>query len=139
MAFLWRTLDALVAMLLLWAATVNLNDPDPARWVATYSAAGLLSLTHAIYPSRQNNMLGLALASLCLVWSASLSPAVLKLESASELNTPNCHEFPHIEESRESLGLLIAGLWSLGIVWRSDGIPNILDSLIHYNKKSNLQ
>ena len=114
----WRTLStahrigAGVFALLMWTmAFLQLNDPDPALWVAMYCALAVVCtlsvfkgvLWHAAW-------LGLIVA---FVWAASLFPSVYELfayHEPSDLMTGMAPERPYVEEARESLGLLIGCL-----------------------------
>ncbi len=102
-----RKLAWLFCVLFLLAAAVQINDPDPAGWIAVYLAAAITSglaganRRWAKYPSAV-----LALVSLC--WASFLA-YVLVSEGHALLD----------EVGRESMGLGVVAVWSMGIVFYS--------------------
>lgn len=96
-------------------AALQLNDPDPAVWVAVYGAAAALSAwawrrpLHPVLPA--------ALGLLGLVWAG-----VLVLRVAGQGTTlAEVTDLRHgmlsvgIEEGREAAGLLIVAAWAAGL------------------------
>jgi hypothetical protein len=47
-----RAAGGLFAILFTWSAWLQLNDPDPARWVAMYMSAALVALRAPRFPHR---------------------------------------------------------------------------------------
>lgn len=71
------TLAALVFTLLFAAsAAVQLNDPDPAEWIALYTAGALVSLASAFRRSPPALQIGVGLIAAC--WGAWLMPSVVR-------------------------------------------------------------
>jgi lysylphosphatidylglycerol synthetase-like protein (DUF2156 family) len=106
-------------MLLLFTlgAAVQVNDPDPARWIAAYAlaaAACLLSLLR-----RMHWTLPALLCAVALTWAATLAPRVVgrvpfrDMFGAFEMRTVG------IEESREMYGLLIITAWMAVLALRA--------------------
>ena len=106
-------------MLLLFAfgAAVQLNDPDPARWIAVYGLAAvacvlsLLRRLHWTFP-----------ALLCLValaWAATLAPGVVGRVPFGDMFGAFEMKNVGIEESREMYGLLIIAAWMAGLTVRA--------------------
>lgn len=97
-------------------AAVQWNDPDILRWMAIYLLVAVVSGFAAFgryyrYPI----LVGLGI---CLIWMASLVPDFIHW---IRMGAPSItHEMkatqPHIELTREFLGLLLAGL-ALGWHW----------------------
>jgi hypothetical protein len=106
-------------MLLLFTlgAAVQVNDPDPVRWIAVYAlaaAACLLSLLR-----RMRSTLPAILCAIALAWAATLAPRVVgrvpfrDMFGAFEMRTVG------IEESREMYGLLIIAAWMAVLALRA--------------------
>jgi len=106
-----------MALVLLASAALQYNDPDPLRWVVLYALAGLTCLAgHRISPP----WLAPGLVGLVAVgWAASYTPRVLPDFVFSDLFQTMKAGTPIIEDSREMLGLLIAGVWMVVLVVRS--------------------
>ena len=103
-----RIAAAVFASLLYTMAWLQLNDPDPALWVAMYVVMGSLSLAAVVRGVwRPGVWITFAVAT---AWSAWLSPSVYELfayHSPGDLLTGMSPDRPYVEESREALGLLI--------------------------------
>jgi len=106
-------------MLLLFTlgAAVQVNDPDPTRWIAVYAlaaAACLLSLLRRVPWT-----LPALVCALALAWAATLAPRVAgrvpfrDMFGAFEMRTAG------IEESREMYGLLIIAAWMAVLALRA--------------------
>ena len=98
-------------MLLLFTlgAVVQVNDPDPARWIAVYSlaaAACLLSLRRPIHWTLPA-LLGVA----ALAWALTMAPRVVGRVPLREMFGAFEMRNVGIEESREMYGLLIIAAW----------------------------
>ena len=99
-----------VAALFLLFAYFQLNDPDPWAWVALYLGVS----TVAILAFFRKSFKWLAVGGLAIIaiWGVILFPAFLDWISmgtpsiASEMKT----EQPHIELTREFLGLMLCAL-----------------------------
>ena len=90
--------SVVMALLFLYAAAVQYNDPDPIRWMAVYVlAAGIagLSVARPLLPA-----IPLLLAIAALGWAGLLLPGVI--ETAA---------FTATEEERELAGLLLVSGW----------------------------
>jgi hypothetical protein len=92
-----RVVSGAMAALFVWAASVQLNDPDPARWMGMYlSAAVVAGLFAAGKPS-----------------PLSIVPSLVGVWSPAELGASMSSAHPEVELGRELGGLLIAGGYSL--------------------------
>jgi hypothetical protein len=109
-------------MLLLFTlgAVMQVNDPDPIRWVGVYALAAatyLLSLLRRMYWP-----LPALLCTVALAWAATLAPRVVgrvpfrEMFGAFEMRTVG------IEESREMYGLLILAAWTAALAVRGAGV-----------------
>jgi Transmembrane family 220, helix len=112
-----RILDLTMAALFAFAAVLQLNDPDPSRWLAIYATASVLSLPVAFRRPVWRSAC-IAVAVVALAWAAFI---VLLGPGASEYG----HMFeawemksPAVEEAREASGLLIVAAWMIVLFLR---------------------
>lgn len=101
-----------IAGLFFLFALVQLNDPDPYFWVALYGYIGMVAIIRNFRPIRK--VILLAGMAVCLIEVFLILPEFLNWV---ELGMPTITgsmkaEEPHIEFTREFLGLLI-GLGTL--------------------------
>jgi hypothetical protein len=98
-----------------FSVAVQLNDPDPLRWMAIYGAAVVLCglelkrRVRAVYPA--------LLATVALGWAASIAPRVIGKVRLGEMFAEFEMKNAGVEESREMYGLLIVALWMLAVAW----------------------
>ena len=108
---LLRALNGFMALLFLFAAAVQYNDPDPLQWMAIYAAAAVLSGLAAwritIFPWLAPALVGL----IALLWAASIAPRALGKVPLSEMFRSWEMKSPVVEENREMFGLLIVTAW----------------------------
>ncbi len=105
----WRAADAVMLLLFAFGAAVQLNDPDPVRWIAVFAlaaAACLLSLLRRLRWAPPA-ILGAA----ALTWAATLAPRVVGRVPFGEMFGAFEMKNVGVEESREMYGLLIIGTW----------------------------
>ena len=57
-------------------AALQLNDPDPVRWIAIYAAAALVSIASAL--RRAPPALHLGLGAVAVAWAALLLPTIVR-------------------------------------------------------------
>jgi hypothetical protein len=115
---MFRALNVGTALLFLFAAVVQYNDPDPLRWIAIYGAACLASITAAAgKPFRPAVVAGIA--AVALIWSVAImfqgqgGADYLHMFDAWEMTAIN------VEQARETVGLLIVAAWMTALaVWR---------------------
>lgn len=104
-----------MAALFLWAAYVQLNDPDPGTWVPIYGAAAAGSLLFAFGKLKPWVALLLAIAfavGAFLYWPESFEGVNFGEKGMANMN---------IERGRESLGLAITALVFFFYSWRASG------------------
>lgn len=106
---IWRTANT--AMLLAFAASVvvQLNDPDPWRWVVMYGVAGVACLL--AFRSTSGPVLPAVVALVALAWAVWLAPAVLGNVGFGELFEAFEMKDARVEVGREFGGLLIIVAW----------------------------
>ena len=105
----WRAANVVMLLLFAGSALLQLNDPDPAAWIAIYTAAAVLcaaelrGFLRPLYP---------ALLSLtALTWAATIAPRVLgKVPFAAMFAEFEMRDLG-VEESREMYGLVIVAVW----------------------------
>ncbi|MGE4609219.1 MAG: transmembrane 220 family protein [Myxococcota bacterium] len=97
---------SVAALLFAYSAFVQLNDPDPIRWILLYSCAAVLSAASIFVSIPRAIFIGLA----CVagLWAATLAPGVVSDGS-----------FTGTEEERELVGLLLVS--SASAVLRRSG------------------
>ncbi|MQA31248.1 MAG: hypothetical protein GEU82_15675 [Luteitalea sp.] len=107
---MFRVFNWAMAALFGLAAVLQLNDPDPARWMAIYGAAMLV----AAYAGRRGGvpawapLLVAAVALLWgLVWSTDVADPGIYTRMFEQWEMRNMA----VEEARETSGLLIVGGW----------------------------
>lgn len=98
-----RIANLFFALLFLYAAIVQYNDPDLLRWMAIYGAACLVSALYALRPTPR--WPSGAVASAAAIWALILLPQVLR-----------AGDYTGTEIERETGGLLIVALW-MGFLW----------------------
>lgn len=106
----WQRLaKGVLAVLLAGCAAVQYNDPDPVLWIGLYGAGSLL-LILAAAGWRSRWAVLVVLVAYALVGVTVLPGFVewLLHYPGSDLMAPMSAEHPHIEESREFVGLVIA-------------------------------
>ena len=106
---LFRAANGAMAALFVFAAAVQVNDPDPLRWMALYLAAAaacVLALLHRL-PRWVPVVVGLA----ALAWAATLAPHVLGRVGWGEMVEAWEMKDVRVEEGRETYGLLIVAVW----------------------------
>jgi hypothetical protein len=114
---MFRALNAGMALLFLFAAVVQYNDPDPLRWVAIYGAACLASIMAAARRPLHPAVVA-GIAAVALVWSLAImfqgqgGAAYRHMFDAWEMTAAD------VEEARESVGLLIVAAWMTALAVR---------------------
>lgn len=110
-----KIIHLLLALLFASFAYLNLNDPDPIKWVLAYGAVAVL-FAFAAFGRTDRRIIG-ALAVSLFVWMCTMITGMVDwfhqgMPSITE--EMQAHE-PHIEVVREFLGLLIAVLALTGL------------------------
>lgn len=96
-----RALCAPLVLFFVYAAWVQLNDPDPMGWIAIYGSAAALAVVQMVRPVWQPCA---ALVVAALAYAASLLPAWVRE------GTPAARSFFDQELNRELMGLLIVAI-----------------------------
>jgi hypothetical protein len=98
-----------VCLLALWAAYLQLNDPDPARWFAMYAACAAVALASALGRGRAP-MAG-AVGAIALLWAAAIVPELLGRWTPADLGANMSSARPEVEYGRELGGLSIVAAY----------------------------
>jgi hypothetical protein len=111
---LWVAANGLMAIAFLFSILVQLNDPDPFRWIAVYALAliacglELLDRSHWSLPAAAGLIAG--------IWAVSLAPLVLgHVPFFAMFGDWEMHDVG-IERSREMYGLLGIVIWMAVLV-----------------------
>lgn len=109
----WFTATCWV-MAILFSLSVGLqvNDPDPARWMVLYAAAGIAI---AMLPYRRVAAIGaLAVGLVAAVWGGFLEHDVFGLLKFSDLFDKMDQKGGAVEVGREAGGLIIVAVATIG-------------------------
>jgi len=104
-----RAAHFLVGLLFAVAAFLQLDDPDPIRWLTLYALAAAACWLTLERPSRW--LLAAAVGLAALVWALLLAPRVLPTFDWANLLRAKDPQFPAVEETRELSGLLLVAVW----------------------------
>jgi len=109
----FRWIDRLFGGLFLWSAYVQLNDPDPLRWIAIYTVAALVCIVPAA--KRGGAVSAWLVSSVATAWAFWLAPDAMQLNNLSDLTASMQADRPELEAAREALGLAIVSIWTAGL------------------------
>jgi hypothetical protein len=106
-----RILNGLLAALFVYAAAVNVNDPDPVQWVALYAAAAVATAWAAWHPGGIPWWSPLIVGGVAAVWASVLGQRVAGKVRFGELWSGFVADpgmkTQLVEEGREYYGLCI--------------------------------
>ncbi len=106
---MFRLINSFMALLFLFGAALQFNDPDPLRWVAIYVAAAVACALAAA--KRLRWWFAAIVALVALVWAATLVRGVFPNIRVAELFGAWEMANARIEEGREMYGLLIIAIY----------------------------
>jgi len=106
-----RSFSALMTVLALISAYLQLNDPDPERWTAIYLACALVTLLGAL--GRPSRWLSACVGGIALSWALSIVPELVGRWRPGQLTSSMSAEHPEVEYGRECAGLLIVASYCL--------------------------
>ncbi|MEY2904747.1 MAG: hypothetical protein RJA52_763 [Bacteroidota bacterium] len=103
-----KALQIFFGIVFLVFAAVQLNDPDPFFWVFIYGYIGILILIQIYYPIHQYFFLAGIL--ICLIVLGAILPEFIEWikMGAPTITGSMKAEAPHIEYTREFLGILLS-------------------------------
>ena len=114
---LWKVANAIMLLLFVFAAAVQVNDPDPLAWIGIYTAAAVVCGLEL--RRRTPAWAPLALSLLALAWAGSLYVGARDVPIGALFAEWEMREL-RIEEAREMYGLTIVAVWMLviaGAAW----------------------
>jgi hypothetical protein len=112
-----RIVFGCLAALFVFAASLQYNDPDPARWMAIYLAAALTcGLAAARHPAGMR--LSFIVGPIALFWALTYIPAVLRHRQVLSMFDEWTMRNEEVLQSREMFGLILVTLAMLMVlVW----------------------
>ena len=105
---MFRLLNGAMALLFLFGAAVQFNDPDPVAWMAIYVAAATACALAIAGKLRWWLAAGVALVA--FVWAATLAPAAFPNVRVAEMFGAWEMANQRIEVGREMYGLLLIAI-----------------------------
>jgi hypothetical protein len=114
---IFRVVSGLFVVLSVWSAYLQLNDPDPARWVAIYLACAVVAGCEVSAKSQPK--LALAVALVALGWALFILPLLFAGWQPGDLTAKMTTDRPDIEYGREFGGLIIVAGYCLVAFLRS--------------------
>ena len=123
----FRKASAAMALLFVFAAVVQWNDPDPLAWIVLYGLAATLAGLAARGRARfaPNAAAAALFTALVLWWAPSLEDA--RGEAFTSVQMKAAED----EEPRETIGLLLCAVWTATTAVfsrRHDGAPPARDA-----------
>jgi Transmembrane family 220, helix len=109
MAGWFRYLCLAFAVIFLVFAALQLNDPDPIRWLAVYGAAALASA--AIVSRPKTWPFAVLVAAVAAIWCGQLLGQVVGVVGVGEFMDKMSAKGGAVEKAREAGGLAIVSLW----------------------------
>jgi hypothetical protein len=101
--------SAVFCALALWAAFLQLNDPDPARWFAIYAACAAVALASAL--GRGYAPIAAGVGGVALLWACAIVPELLGGWTPADLGASMSSARPEVEYGRELGGLSIVAAY----------------------------
>ena len=126
MVRVWPVANAIMLLLFLFSAAVQVNDPDPLVWIAIYVAAAAMCGLEV--RRRTPAWAPLALALVALLWAGTLHAGARDVSISALFAEWEMRDL-RVEEAREMYGLAIVAAWMLLVAavgwarWRSSSTP----------------
>ena len=112
----FRTISYTLALLFAFAAAVQVNDPDPARWIAIYAVAGAVSLIAGRGGLLRAAVPG-AVAAVSMLWAlAIIGGGPPARDYARMFDAWEMRSIP-VEQAREAAGLLLVAGWMVVVTF----------------------
>lgn len=115
---LWTLANAIMLLMFVFSAIVQVNDPDPFAWIGMYGAAAVAC---GLEIRRKLSVwLPLSVALVAIAWAASLYYRARDVPISALFAEWEMRDL-RIEEAREMYGLMIVAVWMIvlvGVRWR---------------------
>ena len=121
----WTLANGIMLLMFLFSASVQLNDPDPLRWIGIYVAAAVVCGLEI--RRRVPAWAAMAVGIIALVWAAGLYYRVHEVPIISLFAEWEMRDV-RIEEAREMYGLTIVAVWMIVIAsvgWKRARVVNV--------------
>lgn len=115
MVKLIQGINYLMALLFVFAAALQYNDPDSLIWMGVYGGAAALCILWSY--GKIKKPVAIPFALVCIIWSVMIMPDLAGHKIFGSFSMQSIE----VEEVRESLGLLIAASWALILAFVPDG------------------
>src|SRR5690348_17156410 len=96
---IFRSVSGGMAVLAVFAAYLQLNDPDPERWVALYLACAAVAVASTL--GQSSSVLSLGVALVAGAWALAILPELVNDWSPRELLDSMQASRPQVEYGRE--------------------------------------
>ncbi len=106
---MFRLLNGAMALLFLFGAAVQYNDPDPLRWIAIYVAAAVMCVLAVA--NRLPWWLAASVGAVALAWAATLAPSAFPHVRIPEMFAAWEMANQRVEEGREMYSLLLIAIY----------------------------
>lgn len=121
-AVILKIANALMALLFAGGVVVQLNDPDPLRWMAIYLSALAISVLWALRVTVPAAV-PLAIGGVALVWGAAVTAGRPEFEAYRHMFGAWEMKSVAVEEAREGTGLFLIAFWMLILAVRARRDP----------------
>jgi transmembrane protein TMEM220 len=111
-----RIASGVMALLFFVCVGLQYNDPDPVQWMAIYGAAAFVSVMHA-WRGQVPVAFPLVVAVAAVAWGVYIASHIHGRFEWHHLAESMHAGTPQIEESRETLGLLIVAAWMIVVAF----------------------
>ena len=121
-----RIVNALLAILFMIFAFLQVNDPDPFLWIVIYGAMALVCVLaiFEVYFKKLLLALGIAFIAYCVILFPGVMEWLAQEDKSALFSETMKMEYPYIEESREFLGLVICLIVIVFYLVRTSRKPN---------------
>jgi hypothetical protein len=103
-----KLISAVFAILFIWSAIIQLNDPDPYHWFVIYLLVALLHAL-AMFKNLSRKLLWLVIIALLVYAFYHIDHFIewLQIDQKNDIFGEMVYDKPYLEGTREFLGLLI--------------------------------
>ena len=113
----WRAADVFMLLVFAFSVIVQLNDPDPIRWMAVYGLAAMACAQSLA--DRVRWWFPALVAGVAVAWLVTIAPRVLGRVPFIDMFGSFEMRDVGIEEAREMYGLVIVAAWMATVAARA--------------------